>query len=189
MKILSIVRISVDKQCGYGYLKEIVVKRANRKEYIFKEADFPRLNLNDIEYMFLMYYQNKLHHLDGNIQTDLAITLCFFIQRIIIKHIVEDVQLGVESYQTKLNLTRTQVSAPGVDNKEPYTIFYKPMGVIYESRNDKKCLIREDEVYKFRDATIVKVYDELKYRLNNFRIGYNEDMPTRPWSYKDQRRT
>ncbi|GJY73976.1 hypothetical protein Tco_0478407 [Tanacetum coccineum] len=28
---------------GYGYLKEIVVKRANQKEYIFKEADFPRL--------------------------------------------------------------------------------------------------------------------------------------------------
>ncbi|GJV90263.1 hypothetical protein Tco_1538076 [Tanacetum coccineum] len=51
MKILSIVRISVEKEYGYGYLKEIGVKRANQKEYIFKEADFPRLHLNDIEDM------------------------------------------------------------------------------------------------------------------------------------------
>ncbi|GJR27977.1 hypothetical protein Tco_1104209 [Tanacetum coccineum] len=45
----SIVRITVEEYCGYGYLKEIVVKRANQKEYMFKEADFPCLHLNDIE--------------------------------------------------------------------------------------------------------------------------------------------
>ncbi|GJY50318.1 hypothetical protein Tco_0441165 [Tanacetum coccineum] len=49
--------------------------------------------------------------------------------------------------------------------------------------------MREDEVYKFGDARIMKVRDQQKYRLNNFRIGYNEDMPTRPWSNKDRRRT
>ncbi|GKD89054.1 hypothetical protein Tco_1364561, partial [Tanacetum coccineum] len=79
MKILSIVRISMEKEYGYGYLKEIVVKRANQKEYRFKEEDFIRLHLNDIEDMFLLT---------------------------ILKYKVEDVQLGVESYQTKLNLTR-----------------------------------------------------------------------------------
>nr|GEW85911.1 hypothetical protein [Tanacetum cinerariifolium] len=85
----------------------------------------------------------------------------------------------VEIYQTKLNLTRPHISAPGVNNKKPYTVFYKPEGVIYESRNGNKCLIREHEAYKFRDATIMKVHDELKYRLNNFRIGYYKDMLTR----------
>ncbi|GJR19803.1 hypothetical protein Tco_0968330 [Tanacetum coccineum] len=69
MKILSIVRITVEKHCRYGYLKGMVVKRANQKEYMFKEADFPSLHLNDIEDMFLLYYQNKLHHLDGKFQT------------------------------------------------------------------------------------------------------------------------
>ncbi|GJR13647.1 hypothetical protein Tco_0796299 [Tanacetum coccineum] len=91
MKTLSFVRIFVEKQCGYGYLKEIVVKRAIKKEYMFKEADFPTLHLNDIEDMFLLYYQNKLHHLDGNVQTDLAAALWFFIRRTIIKHRVKDV--------------------------------------------------------------------------------------------------
>ncbi|GKD92323.1 hypothetical protein Tco_1372160 [Tanacetum coccineum] len=131
-------RISVEKEYGYGYLKEIVLKRANQKGYIFKEADFPRLHLNDIKDMFLLYYQNKLHHLNGNIQTDLAVSL---------------------------------------------------RAVIYKSRNGNKCLMREDEVYKFGDATIMKVHDELKYQLNNFRIGYNKDMPTRQWSDTDRRWT
>ncbi|GJX95488.1 hypothetical protein Tco_0351286 [Tanacetum coccineum] len=66
---------------GYCYLKEIVVKRENQKEYMFKEADFPSLQLNDIEDMFLLYYQNKFHYLDGKIQTDFAVALRFFIQR------------------------------------------------------------------------------------------------------------
>ncbi|GJS90759.1 hypothetical protein Tco_0773395 [Tanacetum coccineum] len=48
--------------------KEIVVKRANQKKYVFKEADFPRLHLNDIKDMFLLYAQNKLHHLTGDQQ-------------------------------------------------------------------------------------------------------------------------
>ncbi|GKC28089.1 hypothetical protein Tco_1035383, partial [Tanacetum coccineum] len=59
-------RISVDKQFGYGYLREIVVRRANQKEYVFNEADFSRLHLNDIKDMLLLYVQNKLHRLKGD---------------------------------------------------------------------------------------------------------------------------
>ncbi|GKC59411.1 hypothetical protein Tco_1087009 [Tanacetum coccineum] len=120
---------------------------------MFKEADFPTLHLNDIEDMFLLYYQNKLHHLDGNVSTDLAAAL----------------------YR-------------GVKGKDFYTIFYKPRDVIYEIRTGKRCLMREDEVCKFGDATNMKVRDKLKYRLNNFRMGYTKDMPRRPWSDKDKRR-
>ncbi|GJS26725.1 hypothetical protein Tco_0487345 [Tanacetum coccineum] len=47
--IISVKRITVDKKYGYGYLKEIMVKRVDQKEYAFVEADFPRLNQNDIE--------------------------------------------------------------------------------------------------------------------------------------------
>nr|GEY49251.1 hypothetical protein [Tanacetum cinerariifolium] len=95
-------------------------------EYVFKEADLPSLHLNDIEDIFPPYYQNKLHHLDGKIQTDLVVALWFFIRRTVIKHRVKDVQLGMESYQTKHNLTKPQVLAVNVDRTKPYTIFYKP---------------------------------------------------------------
>ncbi|GKE79936.1 hypothetical protein Tco_1549936 [Tanacetum coccineum] len=55
MKIISVIRVKVDKQFGYSYLEEIVVRRADQKEYTFKEGDFPRLHLNDIEDMLLLH--------------------------------------------------------------------------------------------------------------------------------------
>ncbi|GJZ18193.1 hypothetical protein Tco_0554316 [Tanacetum coccineum] len=85
MKILSSIRISVDKQFGYGYLKEIVVRRANQKEYAFNKADFSRLHLNDIEDMLFIYVQNKIHHLKGDEQVDLINALRLFTQRIVLK--------------------------------------------------------------------------------------------------------
>ncbi|GJT31728.1 hypothetical protein Tco_0922147 [Tanacetum coccineum] len=54
MKILSIIRISVDEQFGYGYLTEIVVRRVDQKEYVLKEANFPKLHLNEIKDMYLL---------------------------------------------------------------------------------------------------------------------------------------
>ncbi|GJU38764.1 hypothetical protein Tco_1191721 [Tanacetum coccineum] len=108
MKILSVIRMSIDKQFGYGYLKEIVVGRADQQEYTFNEANFPRLHLNDIEDMFLLYVQNKLHHLKGNEQVDLVNALRLFTRRIVLKKRVEDVQLGVEIYKMKLIITMPQ---------------------------------------------------------------------------------
>ncbi|GJT59416.1 hypothetical protein Tco_1002949 [Tanacetum coccineum] len=53
-KILRVVRVKVDKKFVYGYLKEIVVRRADRQLYTFKEGDFINLYLNDIEDMLLL---------------------------------------------------------------------------------------------------------------------------------------
>ncbi|GJZ73701.1 hypothetical protein Tco_0637847, partial [Tanacetum coccineum] len=66
MQILSVIRLTIDNQFGYGYLKEIVVRRSDLKEYTFREADFSRLHLNDIEDMFLLYVQLKIHNLTGD---------------------------------------------------------------------------------------------------------------------------
>ncbi|GJW23382.1 hypothetical protein Tco_0034004 [Tanacetum coccineum] len=120
MNILSVIRISVDKQFGYGYLKEMVVRRADQNEYAFKEADFSRLHLNDIEDMFLLYVQHKLHNLTSDEIVDLVNALHTFTRSIVIKKRVKDVQLGVESYQTKLNITHPKTSYADFPNKEPY---------------------------------------------------------------------
>ncbi|GJV53580.1 hypothetical protein Tco_1449321 [Tanacetum coccineum] len=90
MKILNIISISVDNQFGYGYLKEIVVIRANQKEYVFNEAKFSRLHLNDIEDMLLIYVQNKIHHLKGDEPVDLINALRLFTRRIVLNKRVED---------------------------------------------------------------------------------------------------
>ncbi|GJR61706.1 hypothetical protein Tco_1503868 [Tanacetum coccineum] len=90
--------VTVDKQFGHGYLKEIVVRRVDQEEYTFKEGDFPTLHLNDIEDMLLLHVQNNLFNLLGNDIVDLVITLRMFTRSLVIKKRVEDVQLGVESY-------------------------------------------------------------------------------------------
>ncbi|GJV39690.1 hypothetical protein Tco_1418130 [Tanacetum coccineum] len=83
MKILSVVSVTVDKQYGYGYLKEIVVRRADQKLYTFMEDDFPRLHLNDIEDMLLLLFQNKIFNLEGNVIVDLAVALRMYTHRIV----------------------------------------------------------------------------------------------------------
>nr|GFA66929.1 hypothetical protein [Tanacetum cinerariifolium] len=64
LKIMSVVSMKVNKLHGYGYLEEIVVRRADRQKYNFKEGDFINLHLNDIEDMLFLVVQHKLFHLD-----------------------------------------------------------------------------------------------------------------------------
>ncbi|GKB12134.1 hypothetical protein Tco_0846057 [Tanacetum coccineum] len=101
-------RIKFDKQFGYGYLNEIVLRRANQEEYTFKEADFSRLHLNDIEDMYLLYVQHKLHNLTRDEIVNLVNVLRTFTQGIVIQRRVEDVQFGVETvvYMNKSNRKR-----------------------------------------------------------------------------------
>ncbi|GJR99383.1 hypothetical protein Tco_0315892 [Tanacetum coccineum] len=54
LNIISVHRIKVNKKYGYTYLEEIVVKRTDQKEYMFAKADFPHLNQNDIEDLYLL---------------------------------------------------------------------------------------------------------------------------------------
>ncbi|GKA71228.1 hypothetical protein Tco_0777367, partial [Tanacetum coccineum] len=128
----------VEKKSGYGYLEEIVVRRADRILYKFKEGDFPDLRLNDIEDILLLIAKNKLFNLEGDVIVDFVTTLKMFTRRTIVQNRVEDVQLGVKSYQRKCNLTKPQRTCPQISVKEPYTPNFDPPGVIYEDKSKKK---------------------------------------------------
>ncbi|GJW69516.1 hypothetical protein Tco_0126433 [Tanacetum coccineum] len=95
----------VKKLHGYGHLEEIVVKRADRQLYKFKECDFMDLHLNDFEDMLLLVVQHKLFHLNGSDIVDFIMALRMFTISLVIKKRVKDLQLGVESYQKKPNIT------------------------------------------------------------------------------------
>ncbi|GKE67620.1 hypothetical protein Tco_1521781, partial [Tanacetum coccineum] len=69
--------VKVMRKHEYGYLKEIVVRRANNVLYRFKEGD-------DV--------------------ADFVIALRMFTRSLVIQKRVEDLQLGVESYQKKINV-------------------------------------------------------------------------------------
>ncbi|GJS89043.1 hypothetical protein Tco_0771679 [Tanacetum coccineum] len=74
------------------------VRRFDDKEDEFIYADLPRLSLNDVEDMYLLQFQDKLHHLPLEFVKDFNNALLLFIRRVVIQQRVEDIQLGVESY-------------------------------------------------------------------------------------------
>nr|GEX19862.1 retrovirus-related Pol polyprotein from transposon TNT 1-94 [Tanacetum cinerariifolium] len=100
--ILVVTHVSVIKKHGYRYLEEIVVRIADNALYKFKEGDFPRLRINDIEDMLLLVVQNWL---SGDDVADFAIALRMFTRSLVIQKRVKDLQLGVESYQKQINVT------------------------------------------------------------------------------------
>ncbi|GKB72944.1 hypothetical protein Tco_0934356, partial [Tanacetum coccineum] len=91
-KILGVKSVSVKKLHGYGHLEEIVVKRADRQFYKFKEGDFVDLHLNDIEDMLLLAIQHKLFHLTDSNIVDFIVALRMFTRSLVSNKRVEDLQ-------------------------------------------------------------------------------------------------
>nr|GEV54340.1 hypothetical protein [Tanacetum cinerariifolium] len=48
--------------------------------------------------------------------------------------------------------------------------------------------MRDDELYKFSDRTLKKVWDELHHRIRDFRLVCNKEMPKRKWTTIDSKR-
>ncbi|GJS89751.1 hypothetical protein Tco_0772387 [Tanacetum coccineum] len=63
MRILSVVQIEVFSMYGYNYMKKIVLRRADLKEYIIAERDFKYMYPSDFEDMYLLNLKGHLNHL------------------------------------------------------------------------------------------------------------------------------
>nr|GEU99827.1 hypothetical protein [Tanacetum cinerariifolium] len=91
---------------NYKHLDWISVRRDDDKIYKFKEGDFKRLRLQDIKDMLLLLVQGKLSNLTVEERFAFNVSLRMFTRSIVIQRRVEDLQLGVDSYQKRLNLTK-----------------------------------------------------------------------------------
>nr|GEY32740.1 hypothetical protein [Tanacetum cinerariifolium] len=107
-RIIALTKVRVIKWYDYSYLEEIEVRREDQQLYKFKEGDFPRLRMHDIEDMLLLLVQNKLSNLERDVIFDLGMALWMFTKRIVILKRVEDLQLRVESYRKKPNITKPE---------------------------------------------------------------------------------
>ncbi|GJX85402.1 hypothetical protein Tco_0336176 [Tanacetum coccineum] len=183
----SPTKVGVKKLHGYGHLEEIMVKRVDCQFYKFKEGDLVDLHRNDIEDMLLLAVQHKLFHLTDSNIVDFIVALRMFTRSLVIKKHVEDLQLSVKSYQ--LNITPTQQNFPKIEFKELYTSSHNPPGVIYEDLTKQKRVMRADELYKFSDGTLKKVWDKLHHRIRDFRMEYNTEIPRRKWTAIDRKRS
>ncbi|GJR59654.1 hypothetical protein Tco_1501816 [Tanacetum coccineum] len=190
MRILSVISVKVFEKYGYNYLREIILRRADYQEYKISEKDFRNLHPNDFEDLFLLNIQEKLNHLPKTDKTSLHTAVNMWIRNLVIRNRVGDLQLGIESYQTKINLERPNWDAADYYFKEDYTIVPKPRAVVYRDRNDQRKLMRLNELHKFSDGTLTRVMEKLDQMVKDFHLyEYNKGMETRKWSEDDKRRS
>ncbi|GJU50664.1 retrovirus-related pol polyprotein from transposon TNT 1-94 [Tanacetum coccineum] len=153
--------------------------------YRFKEGDFPRLRINDIEDMLILVVQNRLTNLSGDDVADFAIALRMFTRSLVIQKRVEDLQLGVESYQKKINVTKPDTTRPDLRKRHPYTPYKDPQGFIYVDDYKRNRLMRSDELYKFSDGTLTRLLSSLEDITKNIDMEY---LPKRRWSTLEKKR-
>nr|GEW70479.1 hypothetical protein [Tanacetum cinerariifolium] len=82
---------------------------------------------------------------------------------------MEDLQLGVESYQKRLNLTKPDTYRSDLKQREAYTAYSNPRGFIYQNKDKKNRFMRIDELHKFSDGTLNDVRNAFDDRLKGIR--------------------
>ncbi|GJU95515.1 hypothetical protein Tco_1320271 [Tanacetum coccineum] len=123
--IMVVTHVKVMRKHGYGYLEEIIVRRADNVLYRFKEGDFLQLWINDIEDMLILVVQNRLTNLLGDDVVDFAIALRMFTRSLVIQKPVEDLQLGVKSYQKRINNVTILILHNQISRKSTRTPSYQ----------------------------------------------------------------
>ncbi|GJY95848.1 hypothetical protein Tco_0512209 [Tanacetum coccineum] len=186
MRILSVVRIEVFSMYGYNYMKKIVLRRADLKEYVIAERDFKHMYPSDFEDLYLLNLQGHLNHLSPEDKKILTTAVNLWTRNLVIRHRVEDFQLGIESYQTQLNLTKPRWEATGFEFKHDYTVIDSPRAVTFRDRYGVQMIMRFNEIHKFSDGTLQQIDEALDYRVKEFQINRtNPGMNTRFWTKKD----
>ncbi|GJZ39221.1 hypothetical protein Tco_0585784 [Tanacetum coccineum] len=182
-RIIAVTKVEIVEWHDYKHLDWITVRRDDDALYTFKEGDFHRLRIQDIEDMLLLLVQGKVTNLSVEERIAFNVSLRMFTRRVVIQRRVEDLQLGVESYQKKLNLTKPDTYRSNLRRQDAYTPYSDPRGFIYENKDKKNRLMRIDELHKFSDGTLDDVRSALNDRLKGIRMEY---LPETFWNHRDK---
>ncbi|GKE97649.1 hypothetical protein Tco_0021000, partial [Tanacetum coccineum] len=156
-RIIAVTKLQIIEWHDYKHLDWITVRRDDDKLYTFKEGDFKRLRLQDIEDMLILLIQGKLPNLNVDDRLAFGVSLRMFTRSIVIQRSVKDLQLGVKSYQKKLDITKPDTYRTDLKHKDAFTTYSNPRGFIYQNKDKKNTLMRIDELYKFSDDTLDNV--------------------------------
>ncbi|GJR64891.1 hypothetical protein Tco_0010956 [Tanacetum coccineum] len=141
-RIIAITKLQIVEWHGYKHLDWITIRRDDDKLYTFKEGDFKRLCLQDIEEMPILLFQGKLTNLNVEDRLAFGVSLRMFTRSIVIQRRVEDLHI----FQSQ----RLHLSKQKKKNK----------------------LMRIDELHKFSDGTLDDVRTALNDRLKGIRMEY-----------------
>ncbi|GJS90502.1 hypothetical protein Tco_0773138, partial [Tanacetum coccineum] len=94
-RIIAVTKLQIVEWHNYKHLDWITVRRDDDKLYKFKEGDFNRLRIQDIEDMLLLLVQGKLTNLTVEERLAFNVSLRMFTRSIVIQRRVEDLQLAL----------------------------------------------------------------------------------------------
>ncbi|GKD42324.1 hypothetical protein Tco_1266969 [Tanacetum coccineum] len=183
--IIAVTKLQIVEWHNYKHLDWITVCRNDDKLYTFKEGDYKRLRLQDIEDMLLLLVQGKLTNLTIKECLALNVSLRMFTRSIVVQKRVEDLQLGVKSYQRKLNLTRPNTYRLDLKRLPTYSAYPNHRGFIYQNKDKKNKLMCIDELHKFSDGTLNDVRTALDDILKRIGMKY---LPQTYWKKVDNDR-
>ncbi|GJU38840.1 hypothetical protein Tco_1191797 [Tanacetum coccineum] len=161
MRILSVVKIEVFSLYGYDYMKKIVLRRADLKEYTIAERDFKYLYPSDFKDLYLLNLQGHLNQIPPKDKKILTTA-------------------------TQLNLTKPRWDAIGFEFKHEFTVIDSPRAVTFRDKYGVQMIMRFNEIHKFSDGTLQQIDEALDYQVKEFKVNrMNPGLNTRFWIRND----
>nr|GEX78832.1 hypothetical protein [Tanacetum cinerariifolium] len=162
--------VTKTKAADYGHIKE------SARDVYSKSRIIAATELQIVEWYNYKHLDwitmRKLTNLTVEERFAFNVSLRMFTRSIVIQRRMEDLQLGVESYQKKLNLTKPNTYKSDLKRNEAYTAYSNPRGFIYQNKDKQNRLIRIDELHKFSKDTLNDVRTALDDRLKGIRMKY-----------------
>nr|GEV04264.1 retrovirus-related Pol polyprotein from transposon TNT 1-94 [Tanacetum cinerariifolium] len=184
-RIITVTELKIVEWHNYKHLDWKIIRQDDDKLYKFKEEDFKSLRIQNIEDMLLILVQGKLTNPTVKERFAFNVSLRMFTRSIVIQRHVEDLQLGVESYQKKLSLTKSDTYRSDLKHKEAYIAYSNPRRFIYQNKDKQNRLMQIDELHKFSDGTLTDIRTSLDDRLKGIRMKY---LPQSIWRKSDKDR-
>ncbi|GJV85758.1 hypothetical protein Tco_1525656 [Tanacetum coccineum] len=106
-RIIAVIKVEIVEWQNYKHLDWITVRRDDDILYKFKKVistDFESTRHEDMRASFLCKESDKFSTVEERLAFNVSLRM--FTRSVVIQRRVEDLQLGVESYQKKLNLTK-----------------------------------------------------------------------------------
>ncbi|GKA76307.1 hypothetical protein Tco_0782768 [Tanacetum coccineum] len=148
--IIDFIKLQIVEWHNYKHLDWITVHRDDDKMYTFKEGNFNRLRIQDIEDMPLLIVQGKLTNLTDK----------------------ERLAFNVSKVTKRSSTSQSRICISDLKRREAYAAYSNPKGFIYQNKDKKNKLMRIDELHKFYDGTLNDVRTALNDRLKGIWMKY-----------------
>ncbi|GJU34517.1 hypothetical protein Tco_1182871 [Tanacetum coccineum] len=109
---------------------------------------------SDFEDLYLLNLQGHLNHLSPEDKKILTTAVNLWTRNLVIRQRIEDLQMGIESYQTQLNLTKPRWDAKGFEYKHDFIVIDSPRAVTFRDKYGVQMIMRFNEIHKFSDGTL-----------------------------------